>query len=1073
MGLFGLYLVNGSPLVSAQSQSSDATLSSLTLSDVDFGTFASATTTYTASVASTVTETTVTPTANHSGASYVIKLGGVADDDGQISLGAGSNVVSIEVTAEDGQTTQTYTVTVTRTASTDATLSDLTLSDVTIRNFSSETARYFAYAAYRVTQTTVTPTLGDSRASYVIKLGGVEDADGVVSLARGWNEITVEVTAEDGATTETYTVRVFRYDPGKDGTLVSLSLSGVDIGWGHHGVSTRSYSGSAAYSLTETTVDPYVLSGDTYVIKLDGVEDDDGVIPLATGDNIITVEVTSYDGQRTNTYTITVTRAATASTDATLDGLAMSGIDLGVGVGRGAYWTSLEANIYHSISETTVTPETNHPFATYVIKLGGVEDADGEISLAEGSNVITVEVTAEDGTTTKTYTATINRAAADDPTTGVLSTDDPPMNLRVLHASPSYIQLGLAFPRNRGITAWETQRYHHNGTEFVSSGSAHSFSRSGDRDNGGSYTTAGTGLGPGPNPTRGALYKYVVTFKNSEGSTVIEESITVRVPSYGRSIFERQRAQSTESQQADATLSDLTLTGMAYAQDRGGTICCGINRGEYITLNPEQHAYEGKAPNSLSQLTVTPALSQSGASYVIKKGGVTDDDGTVPLDLGTNFITIEVTAPDETHFRTYYLTITRVEAGSATDATLSGLTLSGIDFGSFASATTSYAVTVADTVSNTTVTPTLNDSNASYQVRRDDSLYSSDSPTVRLYKGTNDITVMVFAEDDATTKTYTVSVARGQTFLVGGVTSSNVTENDATFKQWHWAKRNERAIWTMDVTWSLTGDDSDDFSIAEADDGTKRAVLAFTSAPDYENPTDADTDNVYEVTVNASDGTNTITKDVKITVTDVTEEPNSPATGAPTISGTVQVGHTLTAGTSGIADTNGLTGVSYSYQWLADDTEIGGATSLTYTLQASDNGKVIKVQLTFTDDEGNDESLTSAGTSAVVALTVSGITATDYAENGTAAVATYAVTGASQAATITWSLTGSDNDDFSISNSGVLTFSSSPDYETPTDSDTDNIYEVTVNASDGTVTETLDVTVTVTDLNEAPVLNGN
>ena len=93
---------------------------------------------------------------------------------------------------------------------------------------------------------------------------------------------------------------------------------------------------------------------------------------------------------------------------------------------------------------------------------------------------------------------------------------------------------------------------------------------------------------------------------------------------------------------------------------------------------------------------------------------------------------------------------------------------------------------------------------------------------------------------------------------------------------------------------------------------------------------------------------------------------NSPATGAPTISGTAQVGQTLTASTSEIADTNGLDNVSYSYQWLADDTEIDGATSSTYTVQSTDNGKVIKVRVTFTDDAGSEESLTSAGTSAVV-----------------------------------------------------------------------------------------------------------
>ena len=93
---------------------------------------------------------------------------------------------------------------------------------------------------------------------------------------------------------------------------------------------------------------------------------------------------------------------------------------------------------------------------------------------------------------------------------------------------------------------------------------------------------------------------------------------------------------------------------------------------------------------------------------------------------------------------------------------------------------------------------------------------------------------------------------------------------------------------------------------------------------------------------------------------------NTAATGAPTISGTAQVGQTLTASTTGISDADGLTNVSYSYQWLADDTEIDGATSSTYTVQASDNGKVIKVRVTFNDDAGNEETLSSAGTSAVV-----------------------------------------------------------------------------------------------------------
>ena len=93
--------------------------------------------------------------------------------------------------------------------------------------------------------------------------------------------------------------------------------------------------------------------------------------------------------------------------------------------------------------------------------------------------------------------------------------------------------------------------------------------------------------------------------------------------------------------------------------------------------------------------------------------------------------------------------------------------------------------------------------------------------------------------------------------------------------------------------------------------------------------------------------------------------PNSPATGAPTISGTAQVGETLTANTSEVADADGLSNSQYEYRWLADDAEIAGATSSTYTLADTDRGKAIKVEVTFTDDAGNGEALTSAATEAV------------------------------------------------------------------------------------------------------------
>ena len=106
---------------------------------------------------------------------------------------------------------------------------------------------------------------------------------------------------------------------------------------------------------------------------------------------------------------------------------------------------------------------------------------------------------------------------------------------------------------------------------------------------------------------------------------------------------------------------------------------------------------------------------------------------------------------------------------------------------------------------------------------------------------------------------------------------------------------------------------------------------------------------------------------VEIRTTESTPVENRPATGDPTISGTVQVGETLSADTSGIADAEGLDNAVFSYQWLADDAEIQDATDSTYVLDTDDEGKAIKVRVSFTDDAGNDETLTSAPTAQVAA----------------------------------------------------------------------------------------------------------
>ena len=124
-------------------------------------------------------------------------------------------------------------------------------------------------------------------------------------------------------------------------------------------------------------------------------------------------------------------------------------------------------------------------------------------------------------------------------------------------------------------------------------------------------------------------------------------------------------------------------------------------------------------------------------------------------------------------------------------------------------------------------------------------------------------------------------------------------------------------------------------------------------------------------TFTVNDGTDDSTSPATMTI-NVTPMANSPATGAPTITGTAQVGQTLTAVTTAIMDADGLTSVVYTYQWIrvaTDTTEmnIARATASTYTLVEADQGTTIKVTVRFTDDASNPETRTSTATMAVAA----------------------------------------------------------------------------------------------------------
>jgi len=158
------------------------------------------------------------------------------------------------------------------------------------------------------------------------------------------------------------------------------------------------------------------------------------------------------------------------------------------------------------------------------------------------------------------------------------------------------------------------------------------------------------------------------------------------------------------------------------------------------------------------------------------------------------------------------------------------------------------------------------------------------------------------------------------------------------------------------LTYTMEGADAGSFTF---DPAARQIKTKNEVSYDYESKFS------YSVTIRVWDGTASDTVTVTINLTDLTERP---ATGAPTITGTAQVGQTLTAGTSGIADEDGLDNATFAYQWQADGADIQDATGSTYTLVAADVGSIIRVRVSFTDDVGNDEVLTSAATAPVEAL---------------------------------------------------------------------------------------------------------
>ena len=328
LALFGsLVLVTAPASPAFAADSTDVTLTSLTISS---GTltpaFASGTTSYTDSVANSVSSVTVTPTANDaSGVVILVNLLPVSSGSasGDISLSVGSNTITILVIARDLTTARLYSVTVTRAPpSSDATLSDLAISSGTLTPvFASGTTSYTDSVANSVSSVTVTPTANESHATIEVNGTAVAGggASGDIGLSVGTNTITILVTAEDGTTTDTYTVTVTRPPLSSDATLSGLNISSGTL-TPAFASGTTSYTDSVANSVSSVTVTPTANESHA-TIEVNGTAvasgGASGDIGLRVGDNAITILVTAQDGT-TDTYTVTVTRAAAPTSTPTV-----------------------------------------------------------------------------------------------------------------------------------------------------------------------------------------------------------------------------------------------------------------------------------------------------------------------------------------------------------------------------------------------------------------------------------------------------------------------------------------------------------------------------------------------------------------------------------------------------------------------------------------------------------------------------------------------------------------------------------------------------------------------------------
>ncbi len=331
-------------------------------------------------------------------------------------------------------------------------------------------------------------------------------------------------------------------------------------------------------------------------------------------------------------------------------------------------------------------------------------------------------------------------------------------------------------------------------------------------------------------------------------------------------------------------------------------------------------------------------------------------------------------------------------------------------------------------------------------------------------KDSNDEADMV--EDDSIIVTVNVTDVDEPPEISGDEMITVAENHDATLDTYR-ADDPEGAT-TPTITWALAGADAGDFAITAG-------ALSFDPPPDYDIPADSGTNNIYNVTVQARQGSKTGSLAVTVTVTGVNERPT--ITSGPVTVGYPENRTNLRVGTYAATDPDAGDTVTWSLEGtdraafaittsgavtFKDQPNYEAKDEYTITVKATDGGVLSDTRDVVITVEDFDEPPEISGDEMIT-----------VAENHDATLDTYRADDPEGDTTtpITWALAGVDAGDFEISDMGALSFDPPPDYDMPADAaPSDNVYLVTVQALQGSKTGSLAVTVTVTPVNEGPTI---